>query len=179
MRSGGCLGYQLVELKERHCSTLYQWDLKESRRDLYTCRPVDPLPDLGAYSRRLMDRVRSQRHIIYCLTQGDEGILGKIEAFDLNPRNKSMEFGYYLPPAHRGHGVGTVMLRLFLREMFSNEALSLNKIYATTAEHNTASVRLLERFGFHLDGVLREHYWTTEGVEAQLHFSLLRAELSL
>lgn len=179
MRSGGFLGYQLVRLRERHCCILYQWDLREPRRDLYTCRPVGPLPDFGAYSQRLMDRVRSQHHIIYCLTQGDKRILGKIEAFDLNPRNKSMELGYYLPPAHRGQGVGTAMLRLFLREMFSNETLGLNKVYATTAEHNTASVRLLERSGFHLDGVLREHYWTAEGVVAQLHFSLLRAELGL
>ncbi|AEJ39204.1 hypothetical protein TPY_1014 [Sulfobacillus acidophilus TPY] len=28
------LGYQLVRLQERHCSILYQWDLKEPRRDL-------------------------------------------------------------------------------------------------------------------------------------------------
>ena len=173
------MGYQLVRLQERHCSILYRWDLKEPRRDLYTCRPINPLPDLKTYSQRLMDRVRSQRHIIYCLTQGDEQILGKIEAFDWNPRNKSMEFGYYLPPAHRGQGMGTAMLRLFLGEIFSNETLGLNKVYATTAEHNTASIRLLERFGFHLDGILREHYWTAEGVVAQLHFSLLRAELKL
>ncbi len=90
-----------------------------------------------------------------------------------------MEFGYYLPPAHRGHGLGTVMLRLFLAEMFSNEILDLHKLYATTAEFNTASIRLLKHFGFHVDGVLRDHYWTVEGVTAQLHFSLLRAEASL
>ena len=172
------MNYRLVPLQEEHYSIVYQWDVTEPQREFYTCRPTHDLDDFEIYAGKLRDSTRAHHNAIYCLVQGDWTALGRIEAFDFNPRNKSMEFGYYLPLQHRGRGLGTIMLRLFLTEMFANETLLLNKLYATTAEHNMASVGLLQKFGFHLDGILREHYWTVNGIMTQWHFSLLRSEWS-
>lgn len=101
-------------------------------------------------------------------------IYGKVSMFDYNPRNHSAEFGYYLPREYRGQGLGKVMIDSFLNRVFSK--LKLHKIYATTASSNTSSIRLLERFNFHLDGILRDHYWIGNDMHDQLHYSLLKKE---
>ena len=70
------------------------------------------------------------------------------------------------------------MVQDFLRTMFSDGVWSLHKLYATTASGNTASIRLLEGFRFHLDGTAREHYWFVTEVQDQLCYSLLAREWS-
>ncbi|WP_080567877.1 GNAT family N-acetyltransferase [Paenibacillus polymyxa] len=71
--------------------------------------------------------------------------IGKIQLFDYNSRNKSAEIGYYLPLRHRKQGYANVLLELFLSTMFERKDLELNKIYATVAACNQASIKLLEK----------------------------------
>lgn len=68
------------------------------------------------------------------------------------------------------------MLAKFIETVFKDDDLNLNKIYATTSSNNLASIKLLEKFGFKLDGRLREHYWINEYKYDQLIYSMLRNE---
>ncbi len=113
---------------------------------------------------------------IYVMKDEAENILGKINIFDYNPRNKSVEFGYYLPRTNRKQGLGKIMIKLFLQIAFNDKKLDLNKLYATTASNNLASIKVLEYLNFKLDGKLREHYWINNEKYDQLHYSLLRKE---
>ena len=62
--------------------------------------------------------------------------------------------------------------------MFNFGKWNLNKIYAETYEGNIGSVKLLEYFGFKIDGRMREHYWFEDGKVKydQLVYSLLKSE---
>jgi ribosomal-protein-alanine N-acetyltransferase len=102
--------------------------------------------------------------------------LGKITLFDFNTRNHSAEFGYYLPNSNRAFGLGKIMLPKFIEAAFQNDDLNLNKIYATTASNNFPSIKLLEKYGFKLEGRLREHYWINENKYDQLVYSLFKCE---
>lgn len=156
-------------------SVLYDWERLETEREYFTCRPVKDLPESQVYFEQLQEWILSDEIELYVLVAELNQPVGKLVMFDLNPRNRSAEFGYYLPPEYRGKGLGTQMVSLFLRDVFADDS-RLNKLYATTAACNTRSVRLLEGLNFTLDGRLREHYWINGSRYDQLIYSKLRAE---
>lgn len=154
--------------------TLYRWDQEEEHRERFTCRPVPDLLEWDPFMESISQRMQSGALRIFVLWDTmTEAPLGRVTAFDYNPRNHSAEFGYYLPPAYRQHGYGREMGRRFVSAMFSDTVWPLHKLYATTASGNIPSIRLLEGLGFHLDGIMREHYWFETEVQDQWCYSLL------
>lgn len=156
---------------------LYGWDQEETHREWFTCRPVPTLPDQDTFMDSIADRLKSDTLRVFVLWDTTmKAPLGRLTAFDYNPRNRSAEFGYYLPPVHRQQGHGRAMVQRFLTKMFADNVWLLHKLYATTAAGNVPSIRLLEGLGFHLDGILCEHYWFETEIQDQLCYSLLARE---
>lgn len=165
----------MIPLTPELLPEMYRWNEEEPHPEWYSCRPVRTGEAKAAYLARWKKIIASPDRRCFLLMQRENPV-GKISLFDYNFRNRSAEFGYYLPERFRRRGLGTVMARLFLSEVFRDEFLALNKLIATTSSGNLPSLRLLEKVGFHLDGRQREHYWI--GVERfdQLIYSLLRPE---
>ncbi len=156
---------------------LYLWDQEETHRDQYTCRPVPALPAWDVFMESIAHRLQSDALRIFVLWDTTmKAPLGRVTTFDYNPRNRSAEFGYYLPLVHRQQGHGRAMVQRFLTKMFADNVWLLHKLYATTASGNVPSIRVLEGLGFHLDGVMREHYWFATEVQDQRCYSLLARE---
>jgi ribosomal-protein-alanine N-acetyltransferase len=84
------------------------------------------------------------------------GLVGIICLWQFEPENYRAEVGYALHPAYWGQGLMSEALTAVLR--FSFEELQLHSITAHVSPENTASVRLLEKHGFVLEGHLRENY---------------------
>jgi RimJ/RimL family protein N-acetyltransferase len=172
-------GYQLLKLimeNETIINELYHWSVREEHPERYTCRPVQSMGTFIDYLKRARIHVDKGVITYYLTDRENKEILGKITLFDYNERNQSAEFGYYIPEEKRKKGYGSIMILLFLKEVFLNESINLNKVYATTASGNTSSIRLLVKNNFMLDGRLREHYWFKDEVQDQLHYSLLRKD---
>lgn len=173
--------FKLLKLTEANVSeylpVIYQWAADETEKENHTCRPIEDLENYEAYREKFIVRLNKGQLQYVFIDLGDREMVGKINLFDYNPRNRSGEFGYYVPPFRRKKGVGRKMIGLFLEEIFHDENLNLNKVYATTASCNKASIRLLESFNFKLEGAYREHYWFRDGsISDQYHYSLLRKE---
>jgi RimJ/RimL family protein N-acetyltransferase len=112
----------------------------------------------------------------YVLKENDS-FIGFLQVNNYNPRNQSVEIGFYFPKENRRKGYGKILIELFLKTVFSeNYFWKINKIYGETCETNIGSKKLFEAFGFHLDGKMREHYWFGEQKYAQLVYSLLKSE---
>lgn len=170
--------YQLILLKEQHIQTLYNWNIEEKHFEYYTCRPFKLCQSFEEYACKILKAISEGKEEIYVLVKKENCNmpLGKITLFDLNSRNHSAEFGYYLPSNNRAHGLGNIMLAKFIETSFKDNDLNLNKIYATTSSNNLPSIKLLEKFGFKMDGRLREHYWINENRYDQLIYSILKNE---
>jgi RimJ/RimL family protein N-acetyltransferase len=170
--------YQLILLNENHIRTIFNWNVEEKNFEYYTCRPLKLSTSFLEYANKILLAISEGKQMIYVLVNRDNynKPLGKITLFDLNARNHSAEFGYYLPYNNRGHGLGSIMVFQFIRNTFNNNKLDLNKIYATTSSNNYSSMNLLEKYGFKLDGRLREHYWIGENRYDQLIYSILKQE---
>ena len=74
-------------------------------------------------------------------------------------------------------GIGSIAKKLLIEYAFTK--LALNKLYVITNEDNIASQRIQEKFGYHLEGVLREEYRTESGkLMNRLYYGLLRKDWS-
>ncbi|AWA30268.1 N-acetyltransferase [Flavobacterium magnum] len=83
------------------------------------------------------------------------------------------ELGYGLfREEFRQQGLMTEALRYIIPYGF--EVMGLHRIEALTATHNVASQRLLAKFGFVTEGLLREHYLTDGKFEDSVLYALIR-----
>ena len=65
------------------------------------------------------------------------------------------EWGFYAAP-DAPKGVGTWMLQTALHHLFSSR--NVFKVHAKVLEFNKASIRLHEKLGFNLEGILKQHH---------------------
>ena len=170
--------YQLNLLTEEYIKDLYNWNITEKHFQQYTCHPLKLQRSYDEFAKIMMDSIESITEKNYILVKTNNCMvpLGKIRLFAYNSRNHSAEFGYYLPEHNRNMGLGSIILEQFINISFADNDFKLNKLYATTASNNIPSIKLLEKYGFILDGRLREHYWINESKYDQCVYSILKSE---
>ena len=86
-------------------------------------------------------------------------IIGCIDLFDFDARNRKAAIGMYIAPEARGKGVGKQAVQLLLDYAF--DFLHLRMIYAIISVHNTACSHIYEQMGFIPSSPLAN--WTLEG----------------
>lgn len=85
------------------------------------------------------------------------------------------EIGYGLyDDAFKNKGLMTEAMRAVIRYGF--EEMKLNRIEALLADYNVPSLKLVERFGFKKEGVMRGHYFVDGKAEDSVVFGLLASE---
>jgi RimJ/RimL family protein N-acetyltransferase len=77
---------------------------------------------------------------------GSIGVLLKEDVY-----RKSMEIGYFLGENYWGKGIATVAVSLLLQ--YISKQFDVVRVYAEVFEHNIASMRVLEKNGFQLEGI--------------------------
>ena len=87
------------------------------------------------------------------------GIVGCIDLFDFDARNRKAAIGMYIAPEVRGQGVGKQAVQALMDYAFG--FLHLRMIYAIISVHNTACSRIYEQMGFTPSSPLKD--WTLEG----------------
>ena len=86
-------------------------------------------------------------------------IVGCIDLFDFDARNRKAAIGMYIAPDTRGRGVGKQAVQLLLDYAFN--FLHLRMVYAIISVNNVACSRLYEQMDFLPSSPLRA--WTLEG----------------
>ena len=86
-------------------------------------------------------------------------IVGCIDLFDFDARNRKAAIGMYIAPHARGNGVGKQAVQLLLDYAFGH--LQLRMLYAIISVHNTPCSHIYEQMGFDASSVLQD--WTLEG----------------
>ena len=83
-------------------------------------------------------------------------------------------FGILINPDEQNKGYATEAIRLLSNYLFNY--LNLHKVYATTSENNSNTIKLLKSLGFHQDGVMRDHHFYNGQYYNQMIFSLISNE---
>lgn len=87
----------------------------------------------------------------------DDALLAFAAIVKLELDAQEGEIGYLVLPAARGRGVAVRAVRLLTRWGF--DELGLERLELLIATENSASVRVAERSGYRLDGVLRNAHF--------------------
>lgn len=139
-----------------------------------TCRPVKN-KSLSEYRDMYQQQKDSERMFVAGIYNRKTGMLvGKISVFDYNTRNKSVEIGYYIIEKHRQKGYAKDALHTICSLLFGD--LDINKVYAQTGEFNKGSRILLEKVGFSIDGILRQHHELKGVLYDDYIYSLLKSD---
>jgi RimJ/RimL family protein N-acetyltransferase len=109
----------------------------------------------------------------------DGPLRGEI-AVQVGPDGRQGEIGYWAHPVARGRGLTTAAVRLAARHALlppADGGLGMSRVLLRIAEHNTASLRIAHRLGFHPSGVDRDGERLRDGtVQDMLRFDLLADE---
>jgi len=99
------------------------------------------------------------------------GVTGFLDAWQ--PHHQA-EVGYLLFPEQQGRGYATESLREVVR--FALDDCAYHKLTATVTAGNAGSRKVLEKVGFQLEGVLREHFLLRDEWHDDWVFGLLRSQ---
>lgn len=102
----------------------------------------------------------------------DNTLLGSVGFHSISIPHHSAEIAYDLHPDQWGKGLATEACREIIQWAFGH---GLTRIQATVLTNNQASVRVLERLGFELEGRLRKYRWVDHTAHDALMYSFLRA----
>ncbi|UOQ42823.1 GNAT family N-acetyltransferase [Halobacillus salinarum] len=89
-------------------------------------------------------------------TSIDEKLVGTINLFQVIRGSLQSAFiGYFISKKHNGLGYATEAVKLIVDYSFNQ--LELHRIEAGVIPQNTASIRVLEKAGFHKEGISRKN----------------------
>jgi ribosomal-protein-alanine N-acetyltransferase len=131
--------------------------------------PFQTYEDSKRYLEELIYRSSFSEAQYWFIRLGDgHKVVGTICLHSLNVNRASVEIGYGVSPEYWGRGIFTTAGKMIMDYSFNE--LSIHRIVARTSVRNRASLRGLERLGFHTEGVMRDYYrcFTGEWIDAVL-----------
>ena len=104
----------------------------------------------------------------------DNKLIGEFNLSRVRWYNKKAELGIILKKDYRKKGYAKEALNLVLEYAFNK--MNLHRVEAEVIEYNTASLKLVEKFGFVLEGRLREAKYSGGKYWDILRYGLLKSE---
>lgn len=140
---------------------LYQWENDATMwADSDTHNPLSR-HDLHQYIENTTGDIYrdGQLRLIIEESQLSTKVVGCIDLFDFDARNRKAAIGMYIAPDARSKGVGKQAVQLLLDYAFN--FLHLRMVYAIISVHNIACSHIYEQMGFTPSSPLAN--WTLEG----------------
>jgi RimJ/RimL family protein N-acetyltransferase len=113
---------------------------------------------------------------LFAIAVDDEAVGGIGYTLHDDVERASAEMGYWLGVAFWGRGIMTAALGALTQYAFDQHA-DLHRIYAVPFAWSTASIRVLEKAGYSLEGRMRRSAVKDGQVTDQLLYAILREEL--
>lgn len=98
---------------------------------------------------------RPARRLVWAVAEaGSDRCIGMVNYHNADRRQRSADIGYMIQPAQHGRGIATEAVRALIDHCFG--VARFHRVQAVIDPENAASRRLVERFGFRCEGILRE-----------------------
>lgn len=155
------MNLKLRKIEPSDLPLLYQWENDATMWvDSDTHNPLSR-HDLHQYIENTTGDIYrdGQLRLIIEDSQLSTQIMGCIDLFDFDGRNRKAAIGMYIAPDARGKGVGKQAVQLL--EDYAFGFLRLRMLYAIISVHNIACSHIYEQMGYTPSSVLKD--WTLEG----------------
>lgn len=129
-----------------------EWrNLPEIREFMYSDHEISELEHARWFGNAVNDPARA-----YWIIELDGSPVGLANLYDISPTQRRAYWAFYLAsPEVRGKGVGSYAERFVMNHVF--EVLDLDKLCCEVLATNAAVVKMHQRYGFQVDGTLRQH----------------------
>jgi len=101
-------------------------------------------------------REQGTGYLWFVFHRNDRKVIGSVALWDYDKENKSTGFGYGLSPLYHGKGYMNEALVLLFKYIYYG--LRFHKMHGLVTTNNIPSMKVVEKFGFAKEGVLREHF---------------------
>ena len=113
--------------------------------------------------------------LVLCTSENPSQILAFAGIVSIDNEVKKAETYLFVNPELLGKCIGTMAKSKLIEYAFNT--LNLHKLYVITNEDNYASIRIQEKFGYKLEGRLRQEYKSNEGIlKDRLYYGLLKSD---
>ncbi len=109
------------------------------------------------YHRRRVDVLAGRAKQFVIVTKDNGAVIGTSVLFNIDATHRNAEIGYALGREFWGHGYVSEAVSAVIDYAFGG--LELHRLNASIDPRNTASNKVLVRFGFTLEGVTRQSYF--------------------
>ncbi|MFQ5533277.1 MAG: UDP-4-amino-4,6-dideoxy-N-acetyl-beta-L-altrosamine N-acetyltransferase [Sphingomonadales bacterium] len=139
-------------------------------RYMYSDHFISPGEHEGWFENAMADPARKY-WIIVC----DDEDVGLANVYGINEDHRRCYWAFYIAKSDlRGKGVGSFVEFFILRYVF--EELGLNRLCCEVLANNPAVVEMHKRFGFHQEGIFRQHICKGEEWLDVVTLSMLASE---
>ena len=131
-------------------------------RDVYETtlnipHPYSPADADWWINKRIDHTKKYGKEVSFAIRDTQDKLMGVVSADNFEPgTSQRAEIGYWLAKPYWGQGIMTDAVRAFVRYAF--DELQVIKLTAHVFDFNIGSARVLEKNGFRLEGVLRQHF---------------------
>lgn len=148
-----------------------EWrNLPEVAAYMYTDHAITETEHVRWFASAMTDASKK-----YWIIELDGSPVGLVNLYDISAHHGRAYWAFYLAvPGVRGRGVGSTVERFVLRYTFEN--LGLDTLCCEVLATNEGVVKMHERYGFRVDGVLRKHVRKHDDRVDVVTMSLLRDE---
>lgn len=163
----------LIEIGNQHSTDLFELLSNPNVAEYDYFYPVEHFDDVGKFIDRYTREIIDCAEITWgiCLKETGE-LIGTCCLGNFDVKAKRSEIGYAIKEKHWNKGFATEALGCVLN--YGYDVLQLNRIEATITPGNDASVRLLEKLEFKLEGHVRERDY----IKGQLVDGLIMGKLA-
>ena len=146
----GAVGFRPIALDD--ISRILAWrNLPEVASYMYTDHRISDAEHARWFASAMTDETKR-----FWIIELDGEPVGLANLYDISTLHRRAYWAFYLADGRvRGKGVGSTTERFVLRHAF--EDLDLEKLCCEVLATNEGVVKMHQRYGFHVDGILRRH----------------------
>ena len=160
---------QLRSIQDNELGLMLSWRNSPAiRANMYTRHEISEEEHLAWWSRTC-----KRKDQLYFMYEHETKPLGIVGLTDIDVINSNCSWAFYASPS-APKGTGSRMEYLALEYVFG--FLKLHKLYCEVLTFNTPVIKLHQKFGFAVEGVLRQHH-LVDGEFVDIHrLALIKAE---
>ncbi len=132
------------------------WESVGRHPHLWAATPPEPFADRDALEAFLRERSARPDQVLFAVVD-EAGVAGLFLVVAIEPKMGTAELGLVYGPRLQKSTAGTETVMLVLRHLF--EDLGYRRVEWRCNTTNAASMSAARRYGFTLEGVLRQHRW--------------------
>ena len=151
------LEHELVLLRQISGQDIEPWFKYLSRPEVYehTSWNVQEPGELGHYAWKQEEFTASSLLRFAIALRSTDELVGTAGFHTISPQNGTAEIAYDIAPAYWSKGIASAVCSELVK--WAHAAAAVTRVQATVLESNARSVAVLERCGFHREGLLRSY----------------------